>query len=373
MIIYNSMIVWIALMGLLYTCCYGMVQYNQIQYKRREKVPLLMAIITFAYIVFWVGIRSGVADTSTYIYGFTSLKKNIPSFSELWNSDSKAPGFYLFNTVFKTIVSDNYHVWLMAIAIISTIPIMVVIRNRSNRFFYSSFLFIVTLNFYWLMNGIRQFLVVSILFGLSFLIEEKKTIPFIIVVLLLSTVHYTVIIWIPMFFIATGKPFGKKIVFYIGILLLCVAFLNPFIDSMEMVLEETAYSGYTDQFAGDDGVSPLRVLVMAVPVFLAFVGRKQIEEDDDRFINVCVNMSVISFGLYFLAMFTSGVMMGRLPIYFELYNLILIPYLIDRCFTKDSVRLMYVLCTIGYLAFYYLLMVNAFKGYYISDITGLIN
>ena len=81
-------------------------------------------------------------------------------------------------------------------------------------------------------------------------------------------------------------------------------------------------------------------------------------------------MSVICAGIYFLGIFTSGILVGRLPIYFELYNLILLPYLLKECFTKESSKIMFVLCTIGFLGFYYLQMKNS---YYVSEFTGILS
>lgn len=334
-----------------------------------KMVPMGLAILTFAYIIFWAGIRSGVADTATYIWMFEHYPTDFMEIFECWNPDNKAPGFDTFNILFKCLVSTDFHKWLMTIAIISGIPIMLTIRKHSEQFFYSTFLFIVTLNFTWMLNGIRQFLVVAILFMLSDWIVEKKTFNFLLIVLLLSTVHYTALIMIPIYWIVLEKPFGKKIIFFICLLLMAVIFLEPFIDVLEVTLSDTAYSGYTEQFEMDDGVNPIRVVVMLVPTLISFVARKKIIQMNNIYINLCVNMSTVAAGLYFLGMFTSGILIGRLPIYFELYNLILLPFLLKHCFTKRSLKIVYILCTGGFLAFYYLQTGNL---YYISDLTGLI-
>ena len=55
-------------------------------------------------------------------------------------------------------------------------------------------------------------------------------------------------------------------------------------------------------------------------------------------INFAANMSVVSSGIYVISMFTSAIMIGRLPIYFSLYNYILLPWEITHIFTKRSAR-----------------------------------
>lgn len=369
MIIYNSMILWIALIGVLYLMARNSPR-GASKKQMNDKVPMFTAIIVFSYIIFWIGVRSGVADTATYIAMFKACPKRLSYISEILASDSKARGFDIFQLVFKCIISKDYHAWLMTIAVLSGVPIMLVLRKRSCNFFYSCFLFMVMQHFTWMLNGIRQFLVVAILFLLSDWILEKKTIPFILAVLLLSTVHFTALIMIPMYFIVTEKPFGKKVILFCIVLLICIVFIEPFVATLEESLSETAYAGYTKQFAQDDGVNPLRVLVMLVPPAIAFVGRKRIRNLNDSYINICINMSVVSAGLYLLGVFTSGILIGRLPIYFELYNLILLPYLIEKCFTPKSTKILYILAAMGYGAFYFLLMRGS---YYISDITGLLS
>ena len=54
-------------------------------------------------------------------------------------------------------------------------------------------------------------LAASLIFLVSGWIEKRKTICFIIAVLFASTIHYTVLIMIPMYFIAVAKPFGKRV------------------------------------------------------------------------------------------------------------------------------------------------------------------
>lgn len=372
MIIYNSMIVWIVVLGIWNKLVKQSKEKTQrfVQKQKDYKVPMYLAILTFGYIIFWVGMRSGVADTRAYISMFEGYPTSLAAIPQYWDfSENKSPGFITFSILFKHFISTDYHVWLMTIAILSGIPIMLILRKRSKYFFYSSFLFMTGIIFFWMLNGMRQFWAAAIVFLFSDWIEKRKTIPFMIVVLLAATIHFTVLVMIPMYFVATAKPFGKKVILFLILLLIAVIFLEPFVGAMEDVLQGTAYAGSTVQFAEDDGVNPIRVLVMSVTPAIAFCGRKVLEKKADAFINICINMSVICAGIYFLGIFTSGILVGRLPIYFEIYNLILLPYLLKECFTRESSKIMFVLCTIGFLGFYYLQMKNS---YYVSEFTGVL-
>ena len=61
-----------------------------------------------------------------------------------------------------------------------------------------------------------------------------------------------------------------------------------------------------------------------------------------------MNLSVISAGIYFFSFFTSGILVGALPIYFSLANYILIPWLISEVLHSDSVPIV----SAGFVAVY---------------------
>ena len=68
---------------------------------------------------------------------------------------------------------------------------------------------------------------------------------------------------------------------------------------------------------------------------------------------MCVNMSLLSTGIYVVSIFTSGILVGRLPIYFSLYNYILLPWELEYIFTVRSKKILYLLMIGAYLVFYY--------------------
>lgn len=335
-----------------------------------DKVSPFTAVITFGYIIFWAGIRSGVADTATYISGFEHTATGFSSFfAALFNKESKSPGFNAFNVLFKTLISDNYHWWLMTIAIITGVLFLLAIYKKSENFLLSSYLFITTLIFFWMLNGMRQLIAVAIVFYAFPLIEQRKMIKFFIIVALSALIHYTVLIMIPIYFIVTARPWSIQIFVFVAALVIAVIFIEPLMASMETAMSDTAYGGHFEQFAQDDGVNPMRVIVALVPVAISLWKWKKIEPLNNVYINILVNMSLVTAGMYLIGVFTSGIMIGRLPIYTEVGNLILIPFLLKNCFEPNEKKFMYPACIIGYFAFFWLQMKDS---YYISELTGLV-
>jgi hypothetical protein len=111
------------------------------------------------------------------------------------------------------------------------------------------------------------------------------------------------------------------------------------------MLTDTQYEGAVGEVIeqGDDGVNPIRVLVYCVPPILAFIGRKVISKDNDPIINLSVNMSVVTAALYLIAMTTSGVLIGRLPIYTSLFDFILLPYITSKLFSGKTAQIINIL------------------------------
>lgn len=143
-------------------------------------------------------------------------------------------------------------------------------------------------------------------------------------------------------------------------------------DLVESVLGKTDYANYTELLTGGGtGVNMIRLAIVFVPVAISFFARYVIAEIDSPIVNMSVIMSVTNFGIYVIATFTSGMAIGRLAAYFDVYNLILLPWLLKHTFTEDSSKIVTVLCVLLYLLFFFFQMVLTWNLGYESDILHL--
>ena len=184
-----------------------------------------------------------------------------------------------------------------------------------------------------------------------------------LIILIASLMHQSALLVIPFIFIAQGKAWNKKTLLFMVAVIAIVAGIGQFTNVLDSMLAETQYKNVVSDWQSwnDNGTNALRVLVYAVPSVLSLIGLRFIRNEDDKVINLCTNMSIVSVGFYIVSMFTSGIFIGRLPIYFSLYSYILLPWEIDHMFTKRSARLIYVVMVVGYLGFY-LYSVNNLLG-----------
>lgn len=184
---------------------------------------------------------------------------------------------------------------------------------------------------------------------------EKKYVQVISIILVASLFHQSALIILPFIFICQGKAWNKKTLFFITLIIIVVAGIESFTGILNSALAETQYQNVVSDWQSfeDDGTNILRVLVYTVPTILALLGKKKIEQENNKVINYCVNMSLISTGFYIVSMFTSGIFIGRIPIYFSLFNYILLPWEIKNLFEWKSRTLMWLFMILGYLGFYY--------------------
>ena len=332
----------------------------------QNKPDKIIAFIIFAYIVFLAGMRNGMADTAAYIRSFNNISWN--DFSTLDFSFNSGWGFNILAIFFKRFISSNVQVWLMFIAVISGLCVGVTFYKYSHNYFYSVFIFLATTDFTWLVNGIRQFLVVAILFAATGLIEKNKWFKYTLLVLFCSTIHGTALLMLPVYFFVRAKPWKPRVVLLLSVVLLILFFTPSFTALLENIFKETKYENLGEEFLLDDGANPLRVLLFCVTTFLAFVARKSLPQDDIK-INIFVNMSLVTSGLYMISMVTSGILIGRLPIYTQFYQYLLLPYILDSFFDRKSRIIIYIISILLFLL-YFKVASNGF--YYTSNLTGFI-
>lgn len=317
----------------------------------------MWAFLMFLPLIIWTGWRGQVGDTYAYMQAFSNMPESFGEIADYLKGVNKDKGFYGFSAVIKCVVGNYENVYFLVIAFIQCYFLIKFYRKYSTNFVVSFFLFIVSADYIsWMFNGMRQFTAVSItLFAFKFILK-RRYIPAIITVLIASSIHQSALLLIPFIFVVQGKAWNKKTLLFIFGVIIAVTFVGEFTGVLDAMLEETQYSGalFSTELAGDDGTNVFRVIVYAVPTILSLIGLKYIKEANNPVINICVNMSIVSVGFYVISIFTSGILLGRLPVYFSLYNYILLPWEIENMFTKDSSRVLYLVMIVAYLGFYFM-------------------
>ena len=321
-----------------------------------KKENWIYIILVTAPLVYFATMRDWFGDTTAYLTLFRGMPNGWSEISPYMSTVTKDHGFFFLSSLIRVFVSQNTVVYLAIFAIFQGFALALFFRRYAAHYAISLFLFIASADAcMWMFNGMRQFVAVCIiLFAVPFILK-KKYIPAILVILLASAMHQSALIMIPFVIIAQGKAWNFKTLLYLAGVLIAVAYIGNFTTILNDVLEETQYADVVDNYQawGDDGTNPFRVAVYALPAILSFFLRPHINYENDPVINLSVNMSILSTGLYVISMFSSGLIIGRLPIYTSLFNYVLLPWEIDHGFSESSRKILYVGMFIAYLGFFY--------------------
>lgn len=354
---------------------------NEYYYKRQNSISIFFAFASLALLVYFVGVRTDYQDTYTYIETFKNINIDISyeNFKNMNNAKQGSAGFYILEMLFKKYISTDFTDWFFFLAILQAGAIALFYYRYSENFTFSVYLFITSTTVtQWMMNGIRQFTAICFVLYFFNYVVERKFFKFLIIVIIAYFLHSTAIFWIPMYFIIKYKPFSKQIWTWVALTLIVVFFVDTFTDLLNSSFEGTKYEGedisaYGATHGGtiDDGVNPIRVIVYAIPPAIALWRRKYVEQKSNPLIDILINMSTATVGIYLIGMVTSGILVGRVPGYFELGNYILLPWLINNTFEGKFRKCMKVMCILGYFAYFYYAMQIQGYGYYISSIIGV--
>ncbi|SFI28749.1 MULTISPECIES: EpsG family protein [unclassified Bacillus (in: firmicutes)] len=296
------------------------------------------------------GLRNNIGDTFAYMHSYATL-----NFSWEMIKSEKDIGFNIYQ-MFLQNFSHDPQLLIFVTALITNLLIVLVLYKYARMFELSLFVYITGGMFLTSMNGIRQFLAAAIVFAATKYIFEGNWKKYILIILLASTVHQTALILIPIYFIVRKEAWSKQTYILLVCAVLIVIGFNQFMDALFAVIENSQYSEYKNFSEG--GANILRVIVYAVPIILAYLGKDRLRELFPKSDPV-VNMSIL--GLVFMIISTQNWIFARFSIYFGLYQLILISWVV-KLFTEKDRKLIYYGILIFYLVYYYYECVVSLAG-----------
>lgn len=351
---YVLIILWLGLMGVISKNFYTLY-YDRINDEYDWRVNIVFAIIVFAPIIWMAASRTNFADTYNYKMSFLRMPDSFEEIRSYIINQPKDRGFYLLSCALKLFIGNDTFKYFLSMSILQSIILIKLYKKYSIDYVMSVFLFVASTECYsWMFNGMRQFTAIVVVLLSTTLLMKKKYIYVVAIILIASTIHQSALIMIPIVFIVQGKAWNKKTIMLIIAVILAITFVGNFTSLLNDSLENTQYSG-TLQYAmesGDDGANPIRALVYSIPALIAFFNREKIKEKNNQIINILVNISIITAGLYWLSVFTSGIIIARLTGYTSLYGYILLPWEVQYCFEREKSTIVRYGMIIGFVLYY---------------------
>ncbi len=353
---YLFILIWLAVMALFQYFVETDCVTNDIGKKRVRKTWWFAVLVFIPLIWFAVSRSNKMGDTSSYIRTFNKMPSAFSELLPFYRSLGKDRLFYILEALIHLVISKDYKVFFFIIAAFQAFALIKLYRRYSSDYLIAIFLFVACGDYIsWMNNGVRQFTAVSICLLATTWMIEKKYILSLITICIASRFHGSALLMIPIYLVCLGKPWNKRTLLVLIASLAAIVFVSQFTNWLDYVLEETQYENVVSDWKAwnDDGTNPIRVLVYSLPTILSLIGLRYIQEADDPVINFCTNMSVVTAGLYLVSMFTSGIFIGRLPIYASLYsNGILLPWEVKHIFNEKSAFNMRIAMICGYFLLY---------------------
>lgn len=318
-------------------------------------VTAVMLVIPY---ILWAGYRGSFIDTWAYVRHFMQSPSSLSAIPELI-ADGEDWGFYSFMVLVKSMGIQSYQGFFLLLASIHIFCMLYIFRRYSTNLWISFFMFIASTDYMsWMQNGIRQFTAVCIIFAAFELLVRRQYIWFTIVTLIASTFHGSALLMLPFAFVMVGPALNRKTFLMIFAVVLMIPFVDTLTPILEQLLSDTQYNDVVtgDIWASDDGTSIIRVLVYSAPALVALFGYRYVRTTKDRAVNMCINAAMITMAVYLVSMVTSGIYIGRIPIYTTLHGYTVLPWMIDQIFEKTTARLIKLLLVVCYLAFFYIQM-----------------
>ncbi|MGN1161706.1 MAG: EpsG family protein [Candidatus Fimenecus sp.] len=305
----------------------------------KTKRKLYIALMSFNWILIsgFRGMSVG-ADTLSYRRRFertlsTPWSKLFENFYVVYvNEDGKDPGYSVFEKLVQ-IFTQNYQVYLLIVAAVFFIGLAFWVYRYSSEPCMSYLIFSAFLFGFYALTGLRQTIAtVLVVFIGTKLIEKRKMIPFLLVVIVAFTVHKSALCFLPFYFLSR-VPINKKSIFAV----LCATPIM-FVCKDQIFRVVGYLVGYEYDELENRGAYGFTFMYIAVTVVM-LVLLKHIREKCPHY---KMYYNALFLGLLFLPLVFVNPTAMRVVQYYSLFLMLSVPEIV-RAFDKKTSKVIYAL------------------------------
>lgn len=316
----------------------------------RKKTDIFMIAV-----IFWLSafsfLRTSYNDTYAYIYAFNNSETIAEGFQKgIFTDWTSNPWSELFESLMK-VVTDNYHVYFMVPAFLSSFSIVKLIKRYSVSPEFSLLIFFSIGTYVMYIAALKQcmamfFLLMALPYAL-----DKKYVKFYLLVVVACLFHIHAFMFAIVPFLVE-KPWGKVTWFGLAFTLFAMATYDVTLGAfMEYAQSLGANVAESEVFDGHS-INVLRVLVYWVPALLALLFRRRLFADSSKTENLFANMGIVSSFILSIGLVEGANMYARMAAYFELATAITLPWMIKKLFTKQSAQLVSSIAVVLYFVYF---------------------
>lgn len=228
---------------------------------------------------------------------------------------TKDPGYSLIEKCFQQI-SLNYRIWLIAIAILFFASMGIWLYRYSSNIYFSYILFSCLFYSFFAITGHRQTIATALVVMIGTqLIEKRKLIPFLILIVIAYTIHASAICFLPFYWLSRIPI--NKVTLRIYWIVIVIAFIGRyrFLNMLQLIV------GY-DNYRQDESARVGIFLYLLVGVALILTIFYDYFEHNSKMI-MCINALMIS--CFFSSLLLISPAMMRVVQYYSVFLMILLP------------------------------------------------
>ena len=301
------------------------------------------------------GLRNNLGDTVFYIHSYNLID---PETAEEVTFRFEGGIMYPLIQYWCRMRSEDPYQLIMITALLACVPIVYIIYKYSYPYEMGIFLYVMTSYYTFSMNGIRQYAAAGILIlGTKYLFSEKKYdfLKYLAFVLAAWLFHTSALVMIPIYFVVRRKSWTPFTTVLLSGTILATVLFDTFLPQFLGMLEDTDYSIYAQNgwftSGQETGSNIIRVVVLMVPLYLAYVCKDKMEFIHGRRWDILVNISIINLAFYILSLYNW--IFARFAIYTSIYPIIMTTWIIEEGFDPDRRRTLKTLCIPLYIVYFW--------------------
>ena len=358
------MIYWVLLILLLalcninsYSICINKVNNKTISFQGKN---IYIAIAAFI-LVLVAGLRGSSVgmDTEMYrrLYQFVKESSSVNVVLNSWQSGNTEIGYVIFEFIISRFA--DYQFFLMISAVISIVPVLIVIYNYSKNIWFSLFLYISFGLYTFCFTGLRQAIAMGLCMLAFIFSNKKKLVPYLIFAVLAIFFHRSAAVFFPIYWLKNVR-INK---YTIGLYLLLLALSNIFKNQIFSIINLLSRQQYVS--SDDSGGIKMYILMLGI-MFLIYLYRKQYFKTYNSDINETI-LVLFSISTIIWPISSANAAVFRLYYYYFIFIVLLLPNLISSI-EKKSNKVVYfflfIIVGIVLLQFYVVWSSLKFEPYY---------
>jgi len=332
----------------------------QLTKKRNLDIPLIIIVVILSLLI---GLRTQYDDTENYIKTFLeceTLSSYLKSDPEFFSN----PLFLMYQSFFRHSVTANYHLFFLTIACFTLSCIMWFLRKYASNFCFSILIFFSIGLVLVPMSAMKQGLAIAVsLIAIDQLLKKRYLLYYLILTVAVAFHAYAILLVVLPLFI--GRPWTIFTYVTVFAVVFVLFTFEATITSFLSVAEDAGKNLDEEILLESQGINIFRLAVFAVPAILSFLLQDIFNPSYNKNRQLLMNMSILSFLVMSMGIFSAANLFGRSAIYFEIGTIIVLPWMVDEMFDNESRSVGYVLVGGCYLAFF-AYMVSGFSSAYKS-------